>query len=81
MIARPLLLLGAGGLAREALAAARSLPEHWRPVGALDDNVATHGGEIDGLPVLGGTNLVHDHPDAAVLACVANARRPRGQVE
>jgi sugar O-acyltransferase (sialic acid O-acetyltransferase NeuD family) len=76
VIARPLLLLGSGGLAREVLAAVRLMPDQWRPIGALDDNPALHHGEIDGLPVLGGIELVYEHPDAAVLACVANSARP-----
>jgi sugar O-acyltransferase (sialic acid O-acetyltransferase NeuD family) len=73
---RPLLLLGAGGLAREALAAARTLPELWEPIGALDDDPTHHGHSLDGVPVLGGSELVHDHPDASVLACVAGVHRP-----
>jgi sugar O-acyltransferase (sialic acid O-acetyltransferase NeuD family) len=77
--ARPLLLVGAGGLAREVLAAVRLLPELWRPVGALDDNPARHGADLDGLPVLGGSELVHS-TDAAVAVCVANAHRPRGRL-
>ncbi|GAB3493904.1 acetyltransferase [Amycolatopsis cihanbeyliensis] len=81
MTPRPLLLVGAGGLAREALAAVRALPEQWLALGALDDDPARHGTELDGLPVLGGTELVHDHPEAAVLACVAGVRRPRGRAE
>jgi sugar O-acyltransferase (sialic acid O-acetyltransferase NeuD family) len=73
---RRLLLIGAGGLAREVLAAARSLPDEWTPVGCLDDNAARHGSTVDGVPVLGPTALVHEYPDAAVLICVANAARP-----
>lgn len=73
---RPLLLIGAGGLAREVLAAVRLLPDVWNPVGALDDSAALHGTLIDGVPVLGGLDRLGDHPDAAVVACVANARRP-----
>jgi sugar O-acyltransferase (sialic acid O-acetyltransferase NeuD family) len=76
---QPLLLLGAGGLAREVLAAVRTMPDAWQPVGALDDDPARHGGHIDGLPVLGGSDLVHEHADAAVVACVANAHRPRAR--
>lgn len=76
MTPRPLLLLGGGGLAREVLAAVRLLPETWTPLGALDDDPARHGSELDGLPVLGGSELLADHPDAAVLLCVANAHRP-----
>ncbi|GAA3665183.1 sugar O-acyltransferase (sialic acid O-acetyltransferase NeuD family) [Lentzea atacamensis] len=81
MIPRPLLLVGAGGLAREVLAAVRLLPDVWNPVGALDDTAALHGTLIDGVPVLGGLAqlpalLENEHPDAAVVCCVANARRP-----
>jgi sugar O-acyltransferase (sialic acid O-acetyltransferase NeuD family) len=73
---RPLLLLGAGGLARETLAAVRALPDVWQPIGALDDDPRTHGEQIDGLPVLGALDQVHEHESAAVIACIANVRRP-----
>ncbi|UVS82401.1 acetyltransferase [Actinokineospora sp. UTMC 2448] len=74
---RPLLLVGAGGLAREVLAAARAL---GAPVlGMLDDDAARYGTTVDGVPVLGGLDLVHDHSDAAVLLCVANPARPAGR--
>jgi sugar O-acyltransferase (sialic acid O-acetyltransferase NeuD family) len=76
VLPRELLLLGAGGLAREVLAAVRTMPGAWTPVGALDDDPGLHGSAIDGLGVLGGIELVHAHPDAAVLACVASATRP-----
>ncbi|MFI6024150.1 acetyltransferase [Amycolatopsis magusensis] len=74
-MSRPLLLVGAGGLARETLAAVRA-GTGWEPVGALDDNPATHGTRIDGLPVLGPSTLVHEMADAAVILCVASVRRP-----
>ncbi|RKT53959.1 NeuD/PglB/VioB family sugar acetyltransferase [Saccharothrix australiensis] len=80
MTPRPLLLVGGGGLAREVLAAVRLRPEEWAPVGALDDDPARHGADLDGLPVLGGSELVHGMPDAAVLVCVASARRPAGRM-
>jgi sugar O-acyltransferase (sialic acid O-acetyltransferase NeuD family) len=73
---RPLLFAGASGLAREVLATVRLLGEQWAPLGYLDDDPARHRAEIDGLPVLGPISLVHDHPDAAVVVCVANAGRP-----
>ncbi|WP_030472743.1 NeuD/PglB/VioB family sugar acetyltransferase [Lentzea aerocolonigenes] len=76
MTARPLLFIGAGGLAREVIAAVRLLPELWNPIGALDDSTALHGTLIDGVPVLGGLDQIDQHPDAAVVACIANARRP-----
>lgn len=80
MTARPLLLLGAGGLARETLAVIRVLPEAWRPIGVLDDDPARHGSDVDGVPVLGPTDLVHDHPDAAVVPCVASPHRPAARL-
>lgn len=58
------------------IAAVRLLPELWNPIGALDDSTALHGTLIDGVPVLGGLDSLNDHPDAAVVACIANARRP-----
>jgi sugar O-acyltransferase (sialic acid O-acetyltransferase NeuD family) len=79
MTPRPILLLGGGGLAREALATIRLLPDRWLPLGALDDSPSLHGASIDGLPILGGTELVDEYPDAAVLPCVANALRPAGR--
>jgi sugar O-acyltransferase (sialic acid O-acetyltransferase NeuD family) len=75
-MSKPLLLVGAGGFAREVLAAVRAGDE-WTPLGALDDDPDRHGTAIDGLPVLGSTGLVHEHPGAAVVVCVANAHRPR----
>lgn len=75
-MSRPLLLVGAGGFAREVLAAVRSGDE-WTPLGALDDDPNRHGKKIDGLPVLGPVDLVHEHIGAAVVVCVANAHRPR----
>ncbi|MFI6093939.1 acetyltransferase [Lentzea sp. NPDC051213] len=76
MTPRPLLLVGAGGLAREVIAAVRLLPDVWNPIGALDDSAALHGTRIDGVPVLGGLDQLGRHRDAAVVACIANARRP-----
>jgi sugar O-acyltransferase (sialic acid O-acetyltransferase NeuD family) len=80
MAARPLLLVGAGGLARETLAAVRA-GGGWDPVGLLDDDPTRHGADVDGVPVLGGSDTVHTRPDAAVVLCVANARNPAGRAE
>jgi hypothetical protein len=55
--ARPVLLVGAGEQARKALV----------------DDPAMHGRDLDGIPVLGGTHLVHQLPDAALLACDPDA--------
>jgi sugar O-acyltransferase (sialic acid O-acetyltransferase NeuD family) len=75
--ARPLLLVGAGGLAREVLAAVHavnSVSPRWSVLGFLDDNPARHGERLDGVPVLGPLDLVAEHPDAAVVLCTASTR-------
>lgn len=74
---RPLVLVGAGGLAREVLAVVRRHGP-YEPVGVLDDDPAAHGGEVGGVPVLGGLPALADHPDAAVLVCVGHGRARAG---
>jgi len=80
MTPRPLLLVGGGGLAREVLATVRLLPDEWKIIGALDDDPSKHGADLDGVPVLGGSELLGELTDAAVIACVANAHRPAGRL-
>ncbi|HEY3750308.1 MAG TPA: NeuD/PglB/VioB family sugar acetyltransferase [Pseudonocardiaceae bacterium] len=80
MTARPLLLLGAGGLTKETLVAVRAQPDVWRPIGVLDDNPVRHGDNVDGVPVIGATDRVHDYPDAAVVPCVASSQRPTARL-
>jgi len=71
-----LLLVGAGGLAREAAAAVGAVNRvapTWELLGFLDDDPATHASRIAGLPVLGGVDAVHDHPATKLLLCTARA--------
>jgi sugar O-acyltransferase (sialic acid O-acetyltransferase NeuD family) len=73
MIARPLLIIGAGGFAREAAETARAIQaEHGsvRLLGFLDDDRALHGMTVGGAPVLGPVQAVSDHPDALVVVAV-----------
>jgi sugar O-acyltransferase (sialic acid O-acetyltransferase NeuD family) len=66
---RPLLIVGCGGLAREAAEAVRALNAarpRWLLRGFLDDDPSRRGTEVGGLPVLGPTGLAHEHPEAAV---------------
>lgn len=69
---RPLVIIGAGGFARETAQAARAagLPL----AGHLDDDPALHGTGIDGVPVLGGTGRAGTLPDAVFVVCVGNPR-------
>lgn len=68
-----LVIVGAGGFAREAARAADDTGE-FTLLGHLDDNPALHGTEVDGVPVLGGCDLVHALPEARVVICVGNPR-------
>ena len=64
---RPVVLVAAGGLPREALEVARMM---GRPVvGLLDDDPARHGTTVAGLPVLGPVEAGADHPDVDLVAC------------
>ena len=75
---KPLLLVGAGGFARETLeliAAVNAVEPVWDVVGLLDDDPDRHGERIGGVEVIGGSELVHRH-DALVTACVASPGDP-----
>ncbi|MEU3059182.1 acetyltransferase [Streptomyces subrutilus] len=78
-----LLIVGAGGFARETAqavrdAAAADLADgrapRWRLAGHLDDDPALHGREVDGVPVLGGCGLVRERPRTRVVVCVGSPR-------
>jgi sugar O-acyltransferase (sialic acid O-acetyltransferase NeuD family) len=69
-----LLIVGAGGFARETAQAARAAHGPDAVLGHLDDDPARHGADVDGVPVLGGSELVHTHADAPVVLCVGNPR-------
>jgi sugar O-acyltransferase (sialic acid O-acetyltransferase NeuD family) len=70
---QPLILIGAGGLAREAAEAVRAVNAAratWTLLGYLDDDPAKHGRLIGGLPVLGPVDGLEKYPDARVVLCV-----------
>ena len=81
---RELVLVGAGGFARETAEAVRALNAAgagWRLAGYLDDNPALHGTVIDGLRVLGGTARLASMPGVSVVVCTGRpgnyVSRPR----
>ncbi len=85
----PLVIVGAGGFAREtaqavldanAEDAARGRVPRWDLLGHLDDNPELHGGKVDGTAVLGGCDLVHDLPDdTRAVVCVGSPRDYAGR--
>ncbi|MFD5512435.1 NeuD/PglB/VioB family sugar acetyltransferase [Streptomyces sp. NPDC127051] len=80
-----LLIVGAGGFARETAQAVRDTAAadrergrapRWRLAGHLDDDPALHGLDVDGVPVLGGSELLHQrrYQAARVVVCVGSPR-------
>lgn len=69
---RELLLVGAGGLGREAaeaVHAVNAVRETWSLIGFLDDDPAKHGTVIGGLRVLDRIDAVEAYPSAQLLLC------------
>jgi sugar O-acyltransferase (sialic acid O-acetyltransferase NeuD family) len=65
-----LLIAGAGGFSRETAEAVRAINAvrpTWNLLGFLDDDRARHGKLVDGTPVLGPIELVHEHPHAQIV--------------
>ncbi|GAA1882535.1 NeuD/PglB/VioB family sugar acetyltransferase [Lapillicoccus jejuensis] len=70
---RPLLLVAAGGLARESAEAARAAGR--TVLGFLDDDPRRRRTEpLPGLTVLGGLDVALEHPDAALVLCPGKGR-------
>ncbi|MFZ3474661.1 NeuD/PglB/VioB family sugar acetyltransferase [Streptomyces sp. 4.24] len=78
-----LLIVGAGGFARETAQAVRDAAAadlrlgrapRLRLAGHLDDDPALHGRDVDGTPVLGGCDLARARPAARVVVCVGSPR-------
>lgn len=67
-----LVLIGAGGFARETAQAVHALNAGgaaWRLLGYLDDDPARHGLVIDGTAVLGGRDRIEYLPGASFVVC------------
>lgn len=73
---RDLVIVGAGGFARETAAAATAAGT-WRILGFADDDRALHGTIRSGHPILGAVDDVVDLKDAGVVVCVGNPRNYR----
>ena len=77
MTDRPdLVIVGAGGFARETAAAVRATTATgagWRLLGFLDDDPALPGTHRSGLPILGGTEQISALGEAAVVGVVGAA--------
>lgn len=83
MTRRPLVLVGAGGFARETVevvAAINAVDPKWDLLGFVDDNPSLQGTRVCGLPILGPSEWVVDE-DVEVAVCVGSpinfTSRPR----
>ena len=73
-----LIIVGAGGLARETLEAVDAVNDvnpTWSFLGFADDDPNLQGTSVAGHPVLGPVEAVDDHSDARLLVCVASPTR------
>lgn len=73
----PLVVVGAGGFAREVaavVAALNDLSPRWELLGFADDDARTHGQVRGGVPVIGPADIVHELPDARVVVCMGNPK-------
>ncbi len=69
---RDLVLIGAGGFARETAQAVHALNRNgaaWRLLGYLDDDPARHGHVVDGTVILGGRDRIEHLPNALFVVC------------
>lgn len=76
---KPLILIGAGGFARETIELVRAINREepaWGPIGLLDDDPELRGRELLGVPVLGPCAEIEAHPEAAIVATVASPEDP-----
>ncbi|HEX2700646.1 MAG TPA: acetyltransferase [Acidimicrobiales bacterium] len=71
----PLLLVGAGGFARETADAVRAVNEAgatFELLGFVDDDPARQGTAVAGLPVLGPVSVAAERPDCQLVICTGS---------
>ena len=70
-----LLIVGAGGFARETAEAVRAINERkplWRLLGYVDDDPGLAGRVIDGIQIVGPLKTIREYPSAALVVCVGH---------
>ena len=75
-----LILLAAGGLAREVLSVLDATGA-YNVLGFLDDELSLAGTEVAGLPVLGPLDEIDRFPDARLLVCAGRGQTRRRIVD
>jgi sugar O-acyltransferase (sialic acid O-acetyltransferase NeuD family) len=79
-----LIIVGAGGSSREiagVVADINQFEKKWNLLGFLDDDPLKIGSIVDGLPVLGKTELVSQYPQVRLVVGIANYKNPSTRKE
>ena len=69
---RALVIVGTGGMGREAAAWIADIGRQADLLGFLDDDAATHGNEVAGLPVLGAMAWLDDRADVEAVVAIGS---------
>lgn len=72
MSAKRVVVAGTGGMAREAAAWVADASPSVSLVGFIDSDVAIHGTEVSGMPVLGGDDWLADDASVSVVLGIAS---------
>ncbi len=73
---KPLIIIGAGGFGREIAWLTERINQRepeWEIIGFLDDNPKLQGQVLNGIPVLGGLELITSHKDAYYVCAVGSS--------
>jgi sugar O-acyltransferase (sialic acid O-acetyltransferase NeuD family) len=71
---QPLIIIGAGGHAREMIWIAQSCPDRWDLLGCLDDRDELQGQEVSGIPVLGRIDQWQRWTEAFLIVALGSPR-------
>jgi sugar O-acyltransferase (sialic acid O-acetyltransferase NeuD family) len=71
-MSRPIVIVGTGGMGREAAAWVGDVGRDADLLGFLDDDPATHGSEVAGLPVLGDVDWLEGRRDVEVVPAIGD---------
>ncbi len=70
-----LVVVGAGGMGREAAAWLADAGRGSSLVGFVDDDPTLHGTEVAGYHVVGGVSWLHEHPDVEAVLAIGSPQR------
>ena len=81
---KQLIIIGAGGFGREVAWVAERINQikpEWDFLGYMDDDPAAKGKVLNDFPILGGTDLVTEYPDAYYMCAVGSSATRKKIIE